>query len=313
MTPAKLNALVNPAKSPHSYWIGPAYTGASGTGSSTGTVTSASATWQIDGWADFYYVNAVSPTPHLITSNTTTALNTDDDLTDLTGSFTITSQTAIGTTDGMNVVRRIAGEVKSRLPEKYRRMLSKLDGEVAVDDALPYQSTATLTYQTTNANQMRVWRNLNGAWESRSSFGALLSPYDVSSGYATTQDYSVGTADPTVITFALGGNTGNSGKLQKGDTVVVEYDHNLSTVPKLLESITLYLSAYEILWQQVANADTIPQQIISLKERADLMLGDLHDGKIGIDEFDSIDMYVETRSDKSAGAPRIYAVRVDRG
>lgn len=306
-----LNGVINPARSPNSYWIGPALTGDTGTGNATGQFTT-SQSFRTDQYNDFDLV--IGSSRRLITSTSGAVLTVDGapNLTAYAGAaYSIEAHDAIGTTQAVAVVERIVGEIKSALPERYRRMLTQIEGEMVVRWAAHRQATTTTTYQIASADQLYLWRNLTGPYDDRSINHAMYSPLDVTNGLANYADYSVGTASPTVITFQLGGNTQTDGRLAKGDMIVADYTHSLPTVPRLLHKIALHKSAYEILWQMGMGEAAIPEAITAYKTEADTLLTALRDGTAGIDEFDQIRLYTETRGSAKPGG--YFSAYVPRG
>lgn len=296
----KLNLLINPAKSPHSYSVGAMYTGV-GTGNATGELVDLDAAFNPDQWNDFFLVGS-DGARHLITDTTSTTITTDDDVSAVT-SYSVIAQNAIPEADATAIATRVVGEIKSKLPEKYRVLLSEVQGELIVEQAFYKQATAHTTFVVSPTSSLHLWRNPDFPWANRRVNSALYSPLDKSQGVISTADYAIGSGDPTVITFQIGGNQNVNGYLERGDTVIAWYRHELSTVPRVLESIALSLTAYEILWQSGLGVDQIPENVTEHKAKAEAMLAAIAEGKAGIHELDQIRLYAsnETRSERAGG------------
>jgi hypothetical protein len=307
-----LNAIINPSRSPHSYWIGAALSG-TGTGNATSQFVDTSQTFRANEYNDFYLVLDSGRSRNLIESTSGATLTVDGSVnlsSFAAAAYSIESERPLSIATATAIVTRVVGEIKSQLPEKYRKMLYEINGEYIVDHAYHHQATAHTTFKVADTNRLYLWRNLRGPWQDRwNTSRALYSPIDESQGLTGFSDYSIGTGTPTVVTFKFGGNA--SEYLVRDDRIIAEYPHNLETVPKILHQVALHVSAYEILWQSGLGVEEIPGHIVAYKTRADEIMAGIKDGSIGIDEFDRINLFVETRSDGAGGG--YSSVLVQRG
>jgi hypothetical protein len=194
------------------------------------------------------------------------------------------------------------------LPETYRRMLYEMRGELIVERARMFQATAHTTFKVADATKCILWRNPSRPKAEMTVHESLISPTDMTDLRAGFKDFSIGTATTTVITFTLGGSSSPANQLAFGDRVIADYTHDLPTVPKLLKKVALDKSAYEILWQNGLGVSDIPDHIAKFKEQADAVLESLRAGKMGIDEFDQVKLYTETRGETSQSGYSFGAV-----
>ena len=306
ITSSVFNLYFNPSKSPHKLWCGAVYSG-TGTGASN-LMTDATGGFQVNQYADFY-VQIPAGTQYLITSNTNNALTVVGNLTGIT-TYTIVSRESLTETEFTTVRNRAVSEVKSLIPEKYRRLLSKIEGEVIVQHAAHHQSTATLTFDTSNANTVRLWRNYNGPFSERYRTNGLFQAADVSSGYATSADYTIDSSNgTTTITFQISGDVANT--LERNDMIIADYYHSLPTAPKILQQLAMEKLAQDLFRRGYSSLNNnIPQQIKDTKDEFfSPLLTLLHEGKIGVDEFDNIHLYEETRDSIKSGLRMVEVLR----
>lgn len=311
ITPTDLNTYINAAQSPHGFFIGPAHDSAGGQGSSTG-LWGTTAQFNPDEWNDFFLVVDSDSIPRQITDTLggTLTISGLPDLLSLSGAYTIQARDPVTNAQGTAIINRVAGEIKSRLPEKYRRMIYEIDGQILVREAYFEQGTISTSYTVDDALTLTLWRNPPRPWRETTRNEAMFSPNDVDRGRTSISDYTFnGTTD--LVTFQIGGNTSNDGKLRLSDQIVASYTHTLNDVPQILRQMCLGLSAWQV-FQEHHGADEglMPQYITDNKDKMDTLLTDLAENTIGIDEFDRIELFEETRNTEAEGGWNV--ARVDR-
>lgn len=124
---------------------------------------------------------------------------------------------------------RAEATVKSQLPDKTLRMLSRIEGEVVVQDADSGQTTASLAISATTTSQIVLWKFSQGTFYSNELYKA--STYRLKA-------FSVG-ADKKTLTFTTA--------LEVGDIIIASYPVGLINNCPSLQGLLLDIAAKELL------------------------------------------------------------------
>jgi len=179
-------------------------------------------------------------------------------------------------------------EVASLLPDRYRRLLARVDGEVIVRRADGGQTSATLcgvaSPFTAAPSGVRLFLNYRGDWADRSEADAMDSA-----------DYAV---DGCTVTF--------TGGLSEGDQVVAEYAHDLSAPPRVLTDAAIDLAAGRAAQRahldhergEVAWVAALAEQV---RSRLAGLAGAQGTTPRGIAEFDDLALYADWQREGGRG------------
>jgi len=272
---SEVQPYINPGATVRGPWL---INKASGTGGVGGnlTYTVGAATWEVNEHEGFYLL--VGNSYYQIVSNTPTVLTLDSNLTGASATWVIRARPRLlmTSTEFTTYLPQSIAVFKSRLPEKYRAMHTKIEGEILVKSATSAQTSATLKITPTTGT-LKLYKNFPPA------------SYD----YRTDEDkmdstlWSLSTA---IVAFSPG--------LERGDSVFSDYSHTLPTPPPTLKALALRWLAYDILSQH-GEMSEFSEQTKSLKEYFETMLAELKESEggraSGIDYFDEIDLVRETR------------------
>ena len=175
-------------------------------------------------------------------------------------------------------------EVVSLLPARYRRLLSRVEGEVVCRRAAPGQTSVVLCNIpnpfTTSPSNVRLYLNYSGDWHDRRP-----------SDQVDEGDYSI---EGRVVTFAA--------PLGEGDSLLAEYDHDLATPPRILTDATVDLAAYRA--AQRAHLDHQGGEVewvLRYFKEAQGRLGGVATGQRGIPEFDDLCLWADWQRQSAAG------------
>lgn len=286
-----LNLYINPANSPHSFVVG--YL-ATGTCTISGfNVAVVNKNWGVNVWNDFkFYFNNKY---YDIESNTANALVIGETTTVAGGTYLITTNSPISTTYADTLIYSAVSEIKSYMPEKYRRIVDgKIEGEILSRNVIHDQKILHLSTATTNTSNIRLYRNPLGNYATRTICNSMIGPQDNDGIGYTYSDYLV---SGQTVTIQLGGDM--TAGLSRGDIIAADYDHELPTVPPLLKQMTIDLTILKLSTQVEALRDVIPAPVLANAENTKELLKMLREEKIGIPELDKLDLYSETRTDNT--------------
>ena len=287
-------ALLNPSLDLGGIQIEAAASGtATGVGGNT-TYTVATAAWDVNQWADYYLW--VGSTKALIVSNTATVLTVVENLTGASTTWKIRVEHPTMTdVQFAGYLNYIWSDVKSAIPEKHRRLMYRVDGEILVADATAGQTTATLAIFPDSDARIWPYKNYNAQ---------IYHQRKIEEALTLTAGFTVVTSTG-VLTFVS--------PLAKGDRVFVDYTHSLPTTPPNLKFIALDLLTALVAESSRSRVDSNTMALIERKEkRAKEKLELLREGKMGIDLFEKINLIVET-SEPEAIAGGVFSGRVIRG
>lgn len=156
--------------------------------------------------------------------------------------------------------------VEAALPDRYRRLLSRVEGEVAVAEATEGQLSAALALPA--ASNLVLYADYTGLYADRKAADAM----DASA-------YALGEGGGTV-TFSPG--------LNEGTRIVADYDTTLSDGVPALASLVALLAAATLARRACYGR---PEWAESLAAEADARLAALADGRTAVPTFDAIALY----------------------
>lgn len=291
VTAALVQRFVNPRFDPQGVNVA-AYGTAALTAVAGQLASDSTKAWPPSGLRDLWAENTTRSQTRQITENTATGLTLAGDITTwaVGDAVTIRANPLIwgGTGEIDDIVKGRSAVLQSMMPEKYRQMLTRIEGEIIVERASAGQTTATLTFAplAATAANLLVWRNPNKwPW-----------PDDGLLTMGESADYHVvlNTGSPTnQIAIHLGGSAG----LTEGDILIASYRHDLLTgpttpaVPKVLREHLIVLVAHHALeTARLAATSSLPEGLVALMERTrDDIRGMTDDERLwGIPEFDEI-------------------------
>lgn len=172
--------------------------------------------------------------------------------------------------------------VASRIPEKYRRLLRRVPGEKIIESASGTETTAQLSlYPVTELRLYRNWHCTGRPWSDRRHSDALVEGTDY------TLDPETG-----LITLLF--------QIREDDSLWADYRHEYPC--RLLRAIALNLSACELARRlQFPTEQFEKYQDWETQGYSDLKrMTEVGEGRLCIDEFDKLELVVETRGGRMA-------------
>lgn len=288
-TPTQLLDLVNPTRQSGGVHIGDAATGADGVGGA-GTYTSAAAQFEPNALEGLQLVLGGDYTePHVVASNTSTVL-------------TLAGAPELGSASANYILREVnpshtlqqfqeaaghqEGYIRSMLRDPYQAMLSRVEGEILTPGANAQTGVVfTLGISAVTASTVRLWKNVTGDYARRhSDFLPLL----VGTDFALVEQ---------VVTLTTA--------LSIQDTLFADYAHNMASPPVVLRDMLLRLTGADLLHSSFrGRGGELNVMAVELREQALTTLTAINDGgdPAGIEEFDKLPLYVESRADATPGS-----------
>jgi len=156
--------------------------------------------------------------------------------------------------------------VEARLPDRYRRLLTRVEGEVIVAAATAGQLTAVLGLAA--ADNLVLYANYTGPYADRSPADAM----DPSA-------YELG-EDGQIVTF--------SPALTEGTRIVADYDHDLADGIGVLADLLAEVAAVRLARFVLGHR---PEWVEALAAEANERLAALAEGRSGVPELDIIRLY----------------------
>ena len=189
-------------------------------------------------------------------------------------------------------LKRQEAQVLSSLPEKYRRLLGRVDGLIAVRYATAGQTTVALPLEPSGG--LRVFRNFP------SLFGrGMRAPAGTLKPYRDRTE-----ADALAGCTATGGLVTLPVALASGDNVVVDFEHDGMGACEELRAVVLGLTAAEMLRGFPSASENVADKIHGWETNAMLFLRRMWsaDGmKTGIQFFDRLDIVEELETRQTGG------------
>jgi hypothetical protein len=179
-------------------------------------------------------------------------------------------------------------DVESLLPDRYRRLLTRVEGEVIVRRADAGQTTATLCGVTspfaTSPTDVRLYADYAGDWGDRTGADAM--------------DASAYSVVGRTVTF--------TSALSEGTQVVAEYGHSLDAAPAVLKHCVIDIAAHAAAGRahrdhEATEAAWVAEFAARARDRLAGMAGDRHAPPRGIPEFDELDLYDDWTREPAAG------------
>ena len=199
----------------------------------------------------------------------TAVVETVDSATQLTLASALSSAPVSGDVlnDGPSVVGAALDDaealVEAHLPDRYRRLLRRVEGEIVVAAASPSQATATVALGA--ASNLVLYPDHVGPYADR-----------VRADRMDESLYSLG-GDGVTITF--------SPALSENARVAADYDHTLADGIAVLADLTAALAAVQLTAYLHGHTD---EWVRSLERVARERLATLGDGRCGVPELDAI-------------------------
>ncbi|HUW30990.1 MAG TPA: hypothetical protein VM223_05205 [Planctomycetota bacterium] len=157
--------------------------------------------------------------------------------------------------------------VISKLPERYRRLIERVDGELIVRSAESGQTAATLGLPP--AGTVKLYRNFTGMLEELPGAGEL--------------DAASWSRDGQAITF--------DPPLAEGDRILASYGVAIETIT-ILQTILLDLATYRVGRMLFGQLQAVtPEWLLSFRERGEQVLDEIFTSGRGIAELDSLSLY----------------------
>lgn len=193
------------------------------------------------------------------------------------------SASAVTHADVDNTILEWEDTIFSRLPARYKRLLTRVDGEVLTKYATGSETTFTLSLLT--ASNLKLYVNLACPWDGRC----------YADEWPTTNYSYVGATG--VIT--------PTGTLAQGSTLIAEYDHTGLGGSKLLRRLVQDLVAVE--WARRLYSDEgIWERIQGWESQAYTDIGRMFrndEGRLGIRLFDNIELINPTTMNRQVAEP----------
>jgi len=173
--------------------------------------------------------------------------------------------------------------VEAALPDRYRRLLSRVEGEVAVAEATEGQLSAALALPA--ASNLVLYADYTGLYADRRGDDAMDD-----SAYALGEE-----GDTVTFSPALG----------EGTRIVADYDTTLADGVPVLASLVAVLAAATLARRACYGR---PEWAESLAAEADARLAALADGRSAVPTFDAIALY----EDRQRGARGVSVGSLER-
>lgn len=262
---------VNPSISPVG-WLCEKITTGTGTGG-TNTLTDSTASWSVDQWAGHYLT--FDGTSYAIASNTKTGLTISGTLSGSKAYSIGAVSFRISDNDFQQLVKDACQMVISDIPERYGKLIYKVENEILVDGAYNNQTTASLYYPYKTGTTLELYLN------------PKIIPAMKSEMLTIDTNFTVSELQDITFTSALGSDS----------KVYATYEHELPTVPAVLKTLGTWRTVIELFQRDYLIEAELPQ-FNKLVERYNNLIAQLKSGDgAGISEFDKIVMAVETKGD----------------
>jgi hypothetical protein len=190
--------------------------------------------------------------------------------------------------DCNEIILRAEDKVKTNLDPKYRRLLSRVDGEIVCKYSISGQTTVQTSFYP--ISNLKVYVNYS---ESSLSWAARNPSLEANaSNYPYTADTTTG-----LITFTAA--------LPEGSRVFVEYSHTGSSRLKYLRDIAETLAAVEISrrFAYFRTADGF-NRFLDWETLADKDLAKLRFRDVGVPELDDLDLIEDDTDEDQFNALR---------
>ena len=163
---------------------------------------------------------------------------------------------------------RAEGFVISKLPERYRKLLDRVDGEVIVRSAAAGQTSALLGLEPVEGD-VKLYKNFAGLLEE-------LGPDD-------EMDAGEWSLSERAITFSPG--------LAEGDRVLASYGVGVLSLC-VLQTVLVDLATYRVGRLLVGQlAKVTPEWMLSFRDRAERVLDEICSAGRGVAELDGLVLY----------------------
>jgi len=157
--------------------------------------------------------------------------------------------------------------VVSKLPERYRKLISRVEGEVIVASAQEGQESAELGLAT--ASNVKLYKNFTGMLD---ELGPL---YELDDSEWSREGQSI-TFDPALV---------------EGDRVLASYDVTVGAV-RILQTLLVDLATFRIGRGLVGQFDRVtPEWLLSFRDRGEKILEEIFSAGRGVDELDTLKLY----------------------
>ena len=157
--------------------------------------------------------------------------------------------------------------VISKLPERYRRMIGRVEGEIVVDSAEEGQNSAEMGLAA--ASNVKLYKNFAGMLNE-------LSPADEMGDSLWSVDGQSITFDPALV---------------EADRVLASYDVTMGTVC-ILQTLVVDLATFRIGRGLVGQFDrATPEWLMSFRDRGEKTLEEIFSTGRGVAELDSPKLY----------------------
>ena len=181
-------------------------------------------------------------------------------------------------------------EINASLPERYRKMLSRVEGEFMTRYALGTETTFTASIGNVTTGTLYLYLNFptDKLFSERTPEDRMLST-----------EYSVSTNTITMTSA-----------VPRGSTLIAEYYHSLATVPAIIQTIATALTSgylYGAITNRSQPSDTDYQQMFMTEGRT--LLKQIRDGETGIYEFDQVDLWDDAPSPSQSRFGTVRAIR----
>jgi len=157
--------------------------------------------------------------------------------------------------------------VTSKLPERCRKLVDRVEGEVIVDSAEEAQDSAALGLAT--ASNVKLYKNFAGMLNE-------LGPEDELADTAWSLDGQDVTFDPALV---------------EGDRVLASYDVTIATIC-ILRTLLTDLATFRVGRSLIAQFDRVtPEWLLSFRDRGEKTLEEIFSTGRGIGELDALRLY----------------------
>lgn len=173
--------------------------------------------------------------------------------------------------DGPECIRRelVRAEsfVVSKLPERYRKLLGRVDGEIIVRRAEGGQDSALLGLAT--ASSVKLYKNFTGI------LNELGPENELPAGLWTREGQTI-TFDPALI---------------EGDRVMASYDVAVGAIG-ILQTLVVDLATFRVGRRLVGQFEQVtPEWLLSFRDRGEETIEEIFSSARGVSELDELDLY----------------------
>lgn len=202
--------------------------------------------------------------------------------------FTISNSEQLSDADCLSIIEKAEDQLKTNLDPKYRRSLTKIDGEILTD----YASSNQTAFQTSfyPISNLKLYIDFKVKYVSSGLSIAQVGWERRNSSHVASSSLYTANTSTGAITFTTG--------LVESQTLYAEYDHTYASNFLYLKDIVCTLAAIEISRRFYFNINDSSNRFLEWEEMVNKDLAKLRFRDIGVPQIDNINfVYGDTDKD----------------